>query len=177
MKPLGRAAPAVFLVLLLAGPAWAFPTWMGVYGTHERHSAGNPGEFTVLMNADYWGLQAEVGVRIGGGPFRTHAMTYVGMGHYTRSATEFVLLFSRGKPFGWADRCIPQVLYSVRGEHSRKPDRVRQYLERAYPEAHRLEMFARERAHGWDAWGAETDKFGWIERPGSPIYQKRTEAP
>src|SRR5207247_1067680 len=43
----------------LAGSAFAFPTWMGVYGSFVRHTDGtNPGTFTVLMNQDYFGLHA-----------------------------------------------------------------------------------------------------------------------
>ena len=55
-----------------------FPTWMGVYGVHQRHSGGNPGTFTILMNRDFWGLQAEVGIRVGRGSWKVHPMVYSG---------------------------------------------------------------------------------------------------
>jgi hypothetical protein len=60
------------------GSAWAFPTWMGVYGAHQRHDGGNPGTFTILMNQDYFGLHAEVGVQVNGGAWTTYGMTYAG---------------------------------------------------------------------------------------------------
>jgi hypothetical protein len=54
------------------------PSWMGVYGDYERHADGNPGTFTVLMNADYLGLQADVVYREDGGDWEREAMTWVG---------------------------------------------------------------------------------------------------
>lgn len=62
---------------MMCGSVGAFPTWMGVYGSFERHSGGNPGVFTILMNQDYYGLHAEVGVQVDSGAWTTYAMTYV----------------------------------------------------------------------------------------------------
>ncbi|HPV47552.1 MAG TPA: hypothetical protein PLD40_08205, partial [Kiritimatiellia bacterium] len=45
-----------------AATAWAFPSWMGVYGSYTTHNGSNPGVYTILMNQDYWGLHAEVGI-------------------------------------------------------------------------------------------------------------------
>jgi N6-adenosine-specific RNA methylase IME4 len=39
--------------------------------------------------------------------------------------------------------------------HSQKPDKAREIIERHHPDATKLEMFARERARGWDSWGLE----------------------
>jgi len=71
------AAGVVLAVLGLAGTASAFPTWMGVYGSYETHDGANPGTYSILMNQDYWGLHAEVGIGIGG-TWTTHAMEYAG---------------------------------------------------------------------------------------------------
>ncbi len=62
--------------LLLAASGEAFPTWMGVYGTIPRHNGVNPGQFTILMNEDYFGLQANVGIRVNGGDWQESAMSY-----------------------------------------------------------------------------------------------------
>ena len=59
-----------------AAPVQAFPTWIGVYGTIPRHDGVNPGQFTIMMNADYFGLEANVGIRVNGGEWAEHAMTY-----------------------------------------------------------------------------------------------------
>lgn len=59
--------------------ASAFPSWIGVYGNYKRHDdRGNPGQFSVLMNQDYFGLQARVGVQVNGGSWVTYPMTYAG---------------------------------------------------------------------------------------------------
>ncbi len=60
----------------------AFPTWMGVYGAYTRHDGGNPGVFTVMMNQDYAGLRAKVGLQYpsssGGQVYDELDMTYKG---------------------------------------------------------------------------------------------------
>ena len=68
-----------------ASAALAIPSWMGVYGSFERHSAGNPGGYAILMNQDYWGLNAEVGVQVihaslgaNSGKWQTSALVYSG---------------------------------------------------------------------------------------------------
>lgn len=71
-------AGAVLSIVATAGTAEAAPTWIGVYGSYQYHDASNPGTFTVLMNQDYWGLHAEVGVRINGGSWTAYPMNYAG---------------------------------------------------------------------------------------------------
>ncbi len=73
----GRAA-ALAAVLLGASTAFAFPTWMGVGNGEPRHNGNNPGLFTSWLNQDYWGLHAEVVVRVDGGSWQAHAMTNAG---------------------------------------------------------------------------------------------------
>lgn len=59
--------------------ASAFPSWIGVYGNYKRHDdRSNPGQFSVLMNQDYFGLQAEVGIQVNGGQWVLYPMTYAG---------------------------------------------------------------------------------------------------
>lgn len=83
-----------------------------------------------------------------------------GLGFYSRSGSEFVTLWRRGKPPLPEDRTIRQVLHAPRREHSRKPDESYRRIEALWPNARRLEMFARQRRPGWDAFGNECDKFG-----------------
>src|SRR5690606_18289145 len=42
------------------------------------HDASNPGTYTVLMDQDYYGLHAEVGIRVNGGSWVAHTMSYAG---------------------------------------------------------------------------------------------------
>ena len=73
MKFLGKGL-AVGVVAGWACVAGAFPSWMGVYGDYTTHNGSNPGVYTILMNQDYWGLHAEVGIGISN-QWTTHAMT------------------------------------------------------------------------------------------------------
>ncbi|MCZ7592126.1 MAG: hypothetical protein M5U15_08195 [Kiritimatiellae bacterium] len=66
------------LPLILATTASAFPSWIGVCGSYERHNAVNPGTFSVLLNEDYWGLHAEVVIRVDAGSWQAYEMNYAG---------------------------------------------------------------------------------------------------
>ena len=65
-------------ILTAVTAANAFPSWMGVYGSHQRQNGLNPGTFAVLMNQDYPALRAEVVIRVGQGTWTTYAMSYAG---------------------------------------------------------------------------------------------------
>lgn len=41
--------------------------------------------------------------------------------------------------------------------HSQKPEIAYQIIERLYPNAKKLEVFARQKREGWDVWGNEVD--------------------
>jgi N6-adenosine-specific RNA methylase IME4 len=82
---------------------------------------------------------------------------HVGLGLTTRKNAEFVLLGRRGNARRVAKNVREVILAPVR-EHSRKPDEMFARVER-YCEGPYLELFARQRRPGWDAWGNQTDKF------------------
>ena len=76
--------------------------------------------------------------------------------------TELVLGFSNkrtGRPLPLASEPVVQTVFAPRREHSRKPDEVAERIEELYPNAAKLEMFARETREGWAAFGNEVDKF------------------
>ena len=79
-----------------------------------------------------------------------------GMGFYFRNCTETVLFGVRGKlrtlPAG---RSQPNIIDSVRREHSRKPDELYWIAEACSPGPH-LELFARRQRHDWTVWGDES---------------------
>lgn len=80
----------------------------------------------------------------------------------TKPTTELVIAASwaaKGRPLPLADEGVAQVVLAPRREHSRKPDEVQARIERLYPQASKLEMFARTRRPGWDAMGNQTDLF------------------
>jgi N6-adenosine-specific RNA methylase IME4 len=80
-----------------------------------------------------------------------------GTGYCYRSAAEFFLLGTIGKP-KIRSRSIRNLIVSPVREHSRKPDQMYEDIEQLL-EGPYVELFARTRREGWDCWGAETDKF------------------
>lgn len=82
-----------------------------------------------------------------------------GPGSYSMQGVEDVWLGVRGDtPWskGRAQRDVPEIVFWPVGEHSVKPERVQDRIERLWPEATpRLELFARRRREGWAAWGKE----------------------
>lgn len=75
-----------------------------------------------------------------------------GMGWYTRSNAELVLLGRKGK-FERKSTRIQQVVNSTIGEHSQKPNEVRDRILKLCGDLPRIELFARTKVHGWDVWG------------------------
>ena len=76
----------------------------------------------------------------------------------TKPVTEYVLAAStvkRGRPLPLCDEGARQVVFAPRMQHSRKPDEVLHRIDRMYPNATKIELFARRRFAGWDAWGNE----------------------
>lgn len=88
---------------------------------------------------------------------------YIGLGYWTRANAELCLLATRGHPKRLA-KDVPQLILERRREHSRKPDCVRERIQRLVAGPY-LELFARSAASGWDAWGNETDKFNPVTAP------------
>ena len=79
---------------------------------------------------------------------------FMGMGYYTRSNSEPCLLATRGSmPVARHD--IQALIYHPVMEHSRKPDDQYRKIEALYPDMKYLELFARRKREGWDAWGNE----------------------
>ena len=60
-------------------------------------------------------------------------------------------------------------MFAPRREHSRKPDEVADAIVRLCGDLPRIELFARTRRPGWDAWGNEVDKFGGASVLQAPI--------
>jgi N6-adenosine-specific RNA methylase IME4 len=75
-----------------------------------------------------------------------------------KPTAEFVLVAStvaKGRPLPLADESVGHVVLAPRTEHSRKPDEVHRRIERLYPDASKLELFARREMPGWKVWGNE----------------------
>ncbi|MHA1408523.1 MAG: MT-A70 family methyltransferase [Candidatus Heimdallarchaeaceae archaeon] len=79
-------------------------------------------------------------------------------GHYTMSECEFCLIGKTGRiPYPRGARNIRQMVSRRREKHSQKPEEVRNRINKMFPTQNKIELFARERVEGWDAWGDEVD--------------------
>ena len=80
----------------------------------------------------------------------------IGMGLCFRGQHELLLVGTKGK-FSPPIECerISSVLKEKRKGHSKKPDFVRYLINKWYPDKTKLELFARNRYDGWDAYGNE----------------------
>jgi N6-adenosine-specific RNA methylase IME4 len=80
-----------------------------------------------------------------------------GLGLVFRNKHEHLLYGTRGNMPG--PQFQPQSVFEfLRGRHSAKPPEIRMEIEKMYPDfdaSTRLELFARETAPGWTAWGNE----------------------
>ena len=78
------------------------------------------------------------------------------MGNWTNKSTELCLLGAKGRSHAFVvSRKIRQLVEAKRKSHSQKPDEVRRRIVELMGDVPRIELFARERHEGWDAWGDE----------------------
>ena len=79
---------------------------------------------------------------------------FKGVGRWVQGNAELVLLCTKGKPKR-ISKSISQVIMDKRREHSRKPDIIRNKIIELMGDLPRIELFARQKIEGWDAWGNE----------------------
>jgi len=115
--------------------------------------ASDPQLHHALEVIDAWGFK-----------FKTVAFTWVkknngtfptGLGYWTRGNPEMCLLAIMGK-CQRVSKNIRQLVISPRRGHSRKPDEIRDKIVMLMGDLPRIELFARQRFDGWDAFGNET---------------------
>ena len=78
----------------------------------------------------------------------------LGNGRYTRSNIEFCLLGTKGN-LTVRSHTVNQIIDEPIRKHSQKPDIVRDRIVELLGDIPRIELFARSRHEGWDAWGNE----------------------
>lgn len=88
------------------------------------------------------------------------ATPHLGIGHYGRNCTEHFLICTKGNPGTFTALGItdsPNVMLAPRGEHSAKPEQFYRLCDRLFSAlgGERIDLFARTKREGWDAWGAE----------------------
>jgi N6-adenosine-specific RNA methylase IME4 len=90
-----------------------------------------------------------------------------GTGHILRSAAEYWLIGTIGRPRVLA-RDVRNLIVAPVREHSRKPGDLRGKMERLYG-GPGCELFAREGRAGWAVWGNETGRFP----PRPPVHVQK----
>lgn len=88
-----------------------------------------------------------------------------GMGSWTRANAELCILATRGNPRRQSAK-VHQVIVSPVEAHSKKPDITRNKILELLGDLPRVELFAREKADGWDAWGNEIESSVQLEPKG-----------
>ena len=78
--------------------------------------------------------------------------TFWGLGMWTRANVELCLIATKGKPKRQS-ASVHSVVYAPLSVHSRKPKQIRDKIVQLIGDLPRVELFARQNAEGWDAWG------------------------
>lgn len=99
-----------------------------------------------------------------------------GMGYWTRANAELCILATRGRPRR-ISAGVHQVIISHIEEHSKKPMEARKRIEQLMGDVPRIELFARQRHTGWDAWGNEVESDIVMGRSGEDGICECTERP
>lgn len=79
-----------------------------------------------------------------------------GLGMWTRANAEICILATRGNPKR-ISKGIHSIIDTPIEEHSKKPDEVRKRIVQLCGDLPRVELFARQKIDGWDAWGNEVE--------------------
>ena len=84
----------------------------------------------------------------------------IGLGFWARNQHEIVLIGTRGGfPCPRPAPFPSSVISAPVREHSQKPEELQDWIDAAWPDARKLEMFARRKRKNWARWGNQTDKF------------------
>ena len=81
---------------------------------------------------------------------------FFGMGSWTRANAELCLLSTRGNPKRINAKVL-SIIDTPIEEHSKKPDITRDLIVKLLGDLPRIELFARKKTDGWDAWGNEVE--------------------
>lgn len=92
--------------------------------------------------------------------YKTHAVwdkEKIGMGYWFRGQHELLLVGTKGQASPpEAEQRVSSVFREPRGKHSAKPQCVYEWIEAAFPERVKLEMYCRAPREGWAVFGNES---------------------
>ena len=121
-------------------------------------------------------------IKAWGFEYKTVAFTWVkqnkksdgwhfGLGYWTRGNPEICLLATKGKPK--RENCgVANLTVAHLGGHSAKPAIIRDKIVQLMGDLPRIELFARQRTHGWDCLGNEIDGMDIQKKLSTLIPQK-----
>lgn len=169
--------------IIYADPPWSYRVWSdkGKVGSAERHyptmgkediqklpikSIAADNSVLLLWVTAPCLIEGIELITAWGFTYKTVAFTWIkqnkksdgiftGMGYYTRANAEFCLLATRGKVLERKSHSVSSVVISHIERHSQKPKEVRERIVELFGDIPRIELFARQQADGWDAWGNE----------------------
>ena len=137
-------------------------TWVKLNQLAEKHintafSAGKVTDYASLMDL-------------------LNQQTRIGLGNYTRSNSEDLLIAVRGNGIQRMDAGVKQVIYAPLDKHSKKPAESYRRLELLYGDVKRVELFARTSQPGWDVIGNGIDGRDIREVLAVPANDNKTSA-
>ena len=104
-------------------------------------------------------------MRLQGFTYRTHLVWHKlragaarGLGHWATGEHEVLLIGARGNIVAPYPAHFRSLFEAPVGKHSVKPDKVYEIIEFHWPNTPKIELNARRRRPGWEAWGNEVDQ-------------------
>jgi len=107
-------------------------------------------EFMRVVNA--WGFEYKTTAFVWVKQNKKSSGFFMGLGRWTRSNPEICIIATKGK-ISRIRNDIRQLQVFPIEEHSKKPDGFRNLIVELMGDLPRIELFARQRYKGWDAWG------------------------
>lgn len=171
--------------IIYADPPWAYPESGSKAKVHDKHypcmplddicelpvadiAADNcalfiwvtaPRLFDSLAVINAWGFEYKTIAFNWVKKNKNNDNYFLGCGSYTRSNSELCLLAVKGKMYGLKQSfSVRQVCDAKIRKHSQKPDEIRDSITELFGELPSVELFARQRFDGWDAWGNEIER-------------------
>ncbi len=114
--------------------------------------ASQPQEAIDLVEA--WGFKIKTMTGFNWVKLTKKDKKHFGMGFWTRAGSECCLIAVKGK-MKPINRSIRSVVEAKVETHSKKPDIFADKIVELCGELPRIELFARDKKKGWDAWGNE----------------------
>lgn len=117
-----------------------------------------PNIAAALKTMENWGFEYKTAAFVWVKKNKKSNTNFWGMGAYTRANAEVCLLgISKNTKAKQAviNNGVHQIIESPIEMHSKKPDIVRDKIIELLGDVPRIELFARQTAHGWDSWGNE----------------------